>query len=50
MGEPNVEKMKAEKDVEGLIKALNYEHDHVRWEVAEALGDISDARAVEPLI
>jgi len=43
--------MKAKKDVEGLIKALNYERDHdVRMGAAEALGEIGDKRAVEPLI
>lgn len=50
MGEPNIEKMKAEKDVEGLIKALKDEYEYVRKWAAEALGGIGDARAVEPLI
>ena len=36
---PNVEKLKAKKDVEGLIKALHYKKDYkVRWRDAEALG------------
>jgi len=48
---PNVRRMKVKKDVEGLIKALNYERDHdVRMGAAEALGEIGDKRAVEPLI
>jgi len=50
MGEPDIEKMKAEKDVEGLIKALKYSLDmEIRGEAALALGEIGDARAVGPL-
>ncbi len=47
---PNVEKMKAKKDVEGLIKALRHEGDFVYSYAADALGEIGDPRAVEPLI
>jgi HEAT repeat protein len=48
---PNVEKMKAKKDVKGLIKALKYKRDQdVRRYAALTLGEIGDARAVEPLI
>ncbi len=48
---PNIEKLKAKRDVEGLISALNYRRDHdVRIEAAIALGEIRDERAVEPLI
>lgn len=47
---PNVEKLEAKRDVEGLIKALNYKKDlKVRWEAAVALGEIKDKKAVEPL-
>jgi HEAT repeat protein len=50
-GPPNVEKMKAKKDVEGLIKALSHEKSFViRWPASVALGDIGDPRAVGPLI
>jgi hypothetical protein len=54
-GPPNVEKMKAMKDVNGLIKALRYKKDaNVRRTAAEALGQIwegiGDTRAVLPLI
>src|SRR5450759_2332909 len=50
-GPPNVEKLKAKRDVKGLIKALGYQKDPaVRRAAAEALGQIGDARAVEPLI
>ena len=50
-GPPNIEKMKARKDVNGLIKALHYRRDStVRGASARALGSIGDARAVGPLI
>jgi HEAT repeat protein len=49
-GPPNVEKMKARRDVNGLIKALRYRKDKgVRQAAAEALVKIG-APAVEPLI
>jgi len=48
---PDVERLKAEGDVKGLIEALSYGEDlHVRWDAAEALGQIGDARALEPLV
>jgi HEAT repeat protein len=50
-GSPNVRKMEAKRNVEGLIKVLRSRGDiGVRKEVAGALGRIGDARAVEPLI
>ncbi|MGB9872500.1 MAG: HEAT repeat domain-containing protein, partial [Anaerolineae bacterium] len=50
-GPPNIEKMKARGDVKGLIKALGYEKDwEIRRDAARALGELKDARAVEPLI
>jgi len=56
-GPPNVKEMKAKRDVKGLIKALEYkkssdkwEHRNVREAAAKALGELKDARAVEPLI
>jgi HEAT repeat protein len=56
-GPPNIEKMKAKRDVQGLIKALSYkkdstegEHFRVRRTAAKALGEIGDPLAVEPLI
>jgi HEAT repeat protein len=49
-GSPNVEKMKAKRDVKSLIKALGYKNYAViREEAAKALGEIGDTRAVEPL-
>jgi hypothetical protein len=50
-GPPNVEELKAEGNVKGLIKALRYKKDpSVRQAAAEALGQLGDARAVKPLI
>jgi HEAT repeat protein len=56
-GPPNIDKLKAKRDVKGLIKALGYERaavkdkaEGVRYYAARALGQIGDARAVEPLI
>lgn len=49
-GPPDVEKMKARRDVKGLTNALGYQKDkYVRKAAARALGEIGDARAVEPL-
>lgn len=51
MFKPNVEKLKEKREVVGLIKALEYKEDpYVRKEAAEALGEIGDKRAVDPLI
>lgn len=48
---PNVEKLKANRDIEGLIEALEYTNDElVRVDAAEALMEIGDVRAVKPLI
>jgi len=50
-GPPNVEKMKARRDVSGLIKALEYKKDvSIRQQAALALGQIGDTQAVEVLI
>ncbi len=45
---PNVDEMKASKDVTGLITALGQKD--LRISAATALGEIGDPRAVEPLI
>ena len=59
---PNIEMLEARRDVEGLIKALGHKDAkslltvvmntdyEVRKSAAKALGEIGDARAVEPLI
>ena len=50
-GPPNVEKLKAQENVKGLIKAVGYVNDpKVREAAARALGHIGDTRAAEPLI
>jgi HEAT repeat protein len=50
-GPPNVENMKAKRDVKGLVKALGYEKDAaIRKSAARALGEIRDPMAVDPLI
>jgi len=49
-GEPDVEKMQANKDVEGLIKALTHNQTTTRAKAAKALGSARDDRAIEPLI
>ena len=52
-GKPNIEKLKAKRDVKGIIKALKYKGNgfvFVRRDAIEALGEIGDPRAMEPLI
>lgn len=50
IGKPNVEKLKARYDVEGLIGALHYRKDRtVRSEAAQALGDMFDGRVIGAL-
>jgi HEAT repeat protein len=46
---PNIEKMKAKRDVKGIIKALKDKNEDMRFEAALGLGELRDARAVEPL-
>lgn len=50
-GKPNIEKLEKKRDVEGLIKALNYRKDSIIMrEAADALGEIEDPSAIIPLI
>ncbi|MDI7274909.1 MAG: HEAT repeat domain-containing protein, partial [Anaerolineae bacterium] len=49
-GPPNVEKLKAKRDVAGLVKALKSPNWEVRRNAATALGEIGDRQAVEALI
>lgn len=49
MGEPDIDKMKAEKDVEGLIKALKDKDWDVRFRGALALEEMGEP-VVESLI
>ena len=47
----NIEKLKAKRDIKGLVKALNYQQDiMIRKQAAVALGEIGSAQAVQPLI
>ena len=47
---PNIEKLKARWDVDGLIKALNHRDYKIRSKAAEALGDMKAKEAVYALI
>ena len=48
---PKIEKMKANKDIDGLIDAVRYRRDwKTRMRAVDILGEIGDKRAVEPLI
>jgi HEAT repeat protein len=49
-GPPNVAQLEAKRDVQGLIKALQYRDSAVRIAAAEALAPIKDGLAVEPLV
>jgi HEAT repeat protein len=50
-GPPNVDKLRAKRNIEGLLEALEYrKDDSVRGAAIKALGEIGDSRAVEPLI
>jgi HEAT repeat protein len=50
-GPPDVEQLKTKRDVQGLIRALGYTADAtVRRAAVAGLGELGDARAVEPLI
>jgi HEAT repeat protein len=46
----DVKKLKESRNVEGLIFALRDKDPTVQYDAAEALGDIGDERAVEPLL
>jgi len=46
----NIEHLKQDRDVDGLIRALADADPQVRQDAALALGEIGDARAVEPLL
>jgi HEAT repeat protein len=48
---PNVQELKAEQDIDGLIEALDFESDHnVRQSAAWALGELASTQAVDPLL
>ncbi len=47
---PNIEKLVARWDVDGLINALNHRDYRIRKKAAEALGEMKDKEAVDALI
>lgn len=49
-GPPDIEKLKASRNVAGLIKALAHRDQSVASRAAAALADLGDAAAVEPLM
>ena len=50
-GPPDIEQLKVKRDVQGLIRALGYTADgNVRRAAVQGLGELGDARAVEPLV
>ncbi len=46
---PDVSKLRAARDVDGLIAALRHSDPRVRREAAQALGELGDERARKPL-
>ncbi|RPJ54331.1 MAG: HEAT repeat domain-containing protein, partial [Methanobacteriota archaeon] len=46
---PNIGKLKEEKSVDGLARALQYKDPVIRMAAAEALGEIGGIMAIEPL-
>jgi HEAT repeat protein len=46
----SIPKMKAARDIRGLIRLLSHKDPDIQYEAAGALGDIGDPRAVDPLI
>lgn len=49
-GPPNIEKMTAQRDVNGLIKALGHKDASIRATAAKALGTLGDKQALVSLI
>lgn len=49
-GKPNAEKLRAKRDVSGLIQLLRHKDVDVRLAAVHALGDLRDDRAIDPLV
>lgn len=49
-GPPDIAKLKAKKDLKGLINALNYKDAYIRADAVEALGELGDPKSYDPLI
>lgn len=47
---PKVYELSAKRNIKGLIKALVHKDNYIRHSAAEALCEVNDAQAVEPLI
>ena len=47
---PNLEKLRENGDVDGLIESLSHSRHSVRAAAAHALGELEDPRALEPLL
>ena len=48
IGRPDVQSLKRNKDIEGLIKAINYRWDkEIQKTAAKCLGELGDKRAIE---
>lgn len=48
--EPNIDKMEAVQDVNGLIRMLHHRKPHIRYRAAEARGEMHHTLAVVPLL
>ncbi len=48
-GLPNVEALKEQRDIDGLLQALRHDDDYVRLAAVHALGALGDPRAVKPV-
>jgi HEAT repeat protein len=48
-GLPNVEALKEQRDIDGLLQALRHDDDYVRLAAVQALGALGDPWAVEPV-
>lgn len=47
---PDIARLKARGDINGLIHAMGYEDLNLRMEAMDALGDLAEPRAIDPLI
>lgn len=47
---PDVKKLTARRDIDGLFRLLEHKDPQVQYEAAEALGNIGDEQAIGPLI
>lgn len=50
IGPPNVDRMRVERDVPGLVRALGHKDPAVQYAAAEALGELREPSAVAPLM